>query len=102
MRRLYRWSVREYASAAIRSAGEGSRKGGDDGGDDGEARQVMRFLPILAAVILSACAVAAPRWQVGKTADGCWTEDGCGLYPPYLSTAEYCGEPRVVCPWSRR
>lgn len=32
---------------------------------------------------------------------GCHLEDSCGVYPPFRATAEYCGEPEVVCEGER-
>lgn len=60
------------------------------------------LLPLLAAMV-AGCAQPSPYrnrygWQAGKTEDGCVLEDSCGLYPPYRSTAAYCGEPHLVCP----
>ena len=31
-------------------------------------------------------------------AKGCHLEDSCGVFPPYHTGVEYCGEPITICP----
>ncbi len=58
------------------------------------------FVVLAWLALLGAC--VEPRgWQPGRTADGCYARDNCGLWPPYYSNAEYCGEPKIECPVKR-
>jgi hypothetical protein len=60
------------------------------------------LMGLAAAAALAACTINPPGWQPGHTADDCYAENRCGLWPPFYSNADDCGEPRLVCHGGRQ